>query len=153
LSLGVSFEVSEVHCLFLLPAHPDAELPATSPASTMSACVLTCPPAMKITMTEPLNCKPAPVKCFLIKVAGVMVSLYSNKTQTKSAIFPQFCFEAGSHLVALASLELTIETRLVLSSQRSACFCALSAGIKSICHHVLPRDRSYLHAFLVPVTQ
>jgi hypothetical protein len=43
--------------------------------------------------------------------------------------------ERGSHSIALAVPELTLWTRLVSDSQRSACLCLLSAGIKGVCHH------------------
>lgn len=37
--------------------------------------------------------------------------------------------------VALTDLRLTMQTRLVLDSQRLACFCFLDAGIKGVLHH------------------
>ncbi|EGW11090.1 hypothetical protein I79_009899 [Cricetulus griseus] len=45
MSLGVGFEVSEAqtrlmaHCLFLLPVNPDVELPVTSLAPCLPACL------------------------------------------------------------------------------------------------------------------
>lgn len=39
-------------------------------------------------------------------------------------------FETGSLCVSLAFPELSLQTRLVLNSQRFACFCLLSAEIK-----------------------
>lgn len=50
-------------------------------------------------------------------------------------LFVLFFPEAGLLCVTLESvLELTLQTRLVSNSQRSTCFCLLSAGIKCVCH-------------------
>lgn len=43
--------------------------------------------------------------------------------------------QAESHSVALAVLEFTRESRLVLNSQRSTCLFLPSARIKGVCHH------------------
>lgn len=45
--------------------------------------------------------------------------------------------ETGSYYVALVDLELTVYNRLALNSQRPACLCLLSAGIKGVQHHCL----------------
>jgi hypothetical protein len=42
---------------------------------------------------------------------------------------------AGSFYIGLALLELTAWSRLASYSQRSACLCQLSAGIKAACHY------------------
>ena len=41
----------------------------------------------------------------------------------------------GFLCVVLAVLELTPYTRLAVNSERSACLCLPSAGIKCVCHH------------------
>jgi hypothetical protein len=41
-----------------------------------------------------------------------------------------------SHFVALASLELTMKTRLVLNSQKSTLFCLPSVGVKDMLDHM-----------------
>lgn len=40
------------------------------------------------------------------------------------------CFETGSHYVSLACLELTVQTKLALASQRSTCLCLWLLGLK-----------------------
>lgn len=45
--------------------------------------------------------------------------------------------QTGSPCVTQTNLELTVWTRLALNSQRSACLCRPSAGIKGLCHHSL----------------
>jgi hypothetical protein len=59
-------------------------------------------------------------------------------------------FETGSHHI-LAILELIVETRLVLNSQRTACLCLKSTGIKGMRHHAwlaLPSLVVFLSFFL-----
>ena len=51
-------------------------------------------------------------------------------SEVKSAFL--LFFETESHYVALAVLELTMLTRLACNSQRSACFCLPSAGVKAV---------------------
>lgn len=46
------------------------------------------------------------------------------------------CFIVKIVYVALAVLELVLKNRLVSNSQRSPCLCLLSAGIKSMDHHL-----------------
>ena len=46
-------------------------------------------------------------------------------------------FETGFLCVALAVLELALQTRLSSDSQRSSCLCFSSAGINGVCHHDL----------------
>ena len=46
--------------------------------------------------------------------------------------FVLFFFKMGLHYVALAVLDLTLQTRLAWNSQRSTGFCILSAEIKGI---------------------
>ena len=46
-------------------------------------------------------------------------------------------FEIGFLWIALTALELILWTRLALNSQRSACLCCPSAGIKGVLHHLL----------------
>lgn len=46
-----------------------------------------------------------------------------------------FGFQGRVSLYSLAVLELTLQTRLVSSSQRSTCLCFLNTGIKVVCHH------------------
>jgi hypothetical protein len=46
------------------------------------------------------------------------------------------CFSRQGFSVALANLKLTLYTRPALNSQRSACLCLLSAGIRSVHHHL-----------------
>ena len=49
-------------------------------------------------------------------------------------LFIYLFFESGFLCVALAVLELTLQTRLALNSERSSCF-YLFARIKSVHHH------------------
>ena len=49
--------------------------------------------------------------------------------------FAMVCFETGSHYVALAGLKLHVE------SQRSACLCLMSAGIKGKHHYDQQRKK------------
>ena len=58
-----------------LPKDLDIELSRSS-SLCVPACYLL--PAM-MTMDKPLNCKPVPMKCFLIRTAAIMVSLHSNR--------------------------------------------------------------------------
>ena len=65
-SLGVHFEVSEAQARprglpFLLPAHLDIDLSATCPAPYLPTCC-----HASCHDDNGLNCKPAPVKCFLL---------------------------------------------------------------------------------------
>jgi hypothetical protein len=46
------------------------------------------------------------------------------------------CFIVKIVYVALAVLELVLKNRLASNSQRSPCLCLLSAGIKSMNHHL-----------------
>ena len=50
----------------------------------------------------------------------------------------RFVFEAGFYYVALAVLELSLQTRLASNLQGFACRCLPSAGIKGMHHHVWP---------------
>ena len=68
------------------PADPDVELSVPSLAPCPPACHhVRLPATMLPTMdfpqrTNPLNCKPTPIKWLPLGVAVVMVSLHSNKT-------------------------------------------------------------------------
>ena len=44
-------------------------------------------------------------------------------------------WSSGIKVLPLAILNLALYTRLTSNSQRSACFCLLSAGIKGVYHH------------------
>jgi hypothetical protein len=44
-------------------------------------------------------------------------------------------FQTGFHYEALTVLELDVKTKLALNSERSACLCLLSPGIKGVHHH------------------
>lgn len=44
-------------------------------------------------------------------------------------------FETGSFYLALAYLEVTMQTKLASNSQRSPCLCVQNAKIKGICCH------------------
>jgi hypothetical protein len=59
-----------------------------------------------------------------------------------------FVFETGFLCVALAVLELTLETRLALN-QKSACLCLSSAGIKGECHHCPTQGNFYKGKYLI----
>lgn len=53
----------------------------------------------------------------------------------KNILLAAFFFEARSHSVPLAGLELTLWTRLALNSWSSSSLYLPSAGIKDVCHH------------------
>lgn len=61
----------------------------------------------------------------------------------------RFLFWAGeSHYVTLAIIELTIQTRVALISQRCACLCSPNAGIKSL-HQYIQHYLLYFHKMLI----
>lgn len=56
-----------------------------------------------------------------------------------------FCFfEAGRYCVALAGLELPMETRLP-TTQRLSCLCPSGAGTEGVCHCPSPGSNKYIN--------
>lgn len=51
-------------------------------------------------------------------------------------VFLFYFFETGSYYVALASLELTIQTRMALNEQRSTCLCLPNADVTGMYYHL-----------------
>ena len=68
----------------------------------------------------------------------LMITPWQKSLQKQNETFV-FCFlrQVLTHSVALAVLELPMQTKLAWDSQRSSCLCLcpLSAGIKHMCHH------------------
>jgi hypothetical protein len=66
-----------------------------------------------------------------------------------------FVTETGSHCIALASLTLTMETRLASNLSRATCLCLLSTGTKGMYHNAQPHMKwvvfflkSFIYAFV-----
>ena len=66
---------------------------------------------------------------------GDFQNVFDQPQEVRFLFFIFVFFERGSYILALAVLELTLQTRLALNSQRSAYLCLPSARIKDTCHH------------------
>ena len=69
-----------------------------------------------------------------------------NRTGNSHLLYFFLLFSKARFLcvTTLVVLELALQTRLVLNSQRTACLCLLSAGIKGV-HHYRPVERAILN--------
>lgn len=57
----------------------------------------------------------------------------------ENSLFGLFLLETRSHCISPASLELTLQIRVILNLQWLSCLCLPAAGITNVYHHTLQR--------------
>lgn len=74
-----------------------------------------------------------------------------DELQHMPCIYFHFYFLTGSHCVAQASFELSIQGRVILNSWQSPWFSFLSAGISCLCHYIRLLDFRIFYTFTIGV--
>lgn len=90
--------------------------------------------------TDPCVCLHMVFVCGHVYVVNAPAHVHveaKGQLQASSLLSSTFLFlhETGSLYAALAGLELTMETRLALNTQKSPCLCFPNSEIKGVFHH------------------